>query len=312
MKFSYAFRRGALYPFYGGDRELPPPPIRRQFLQKLSQIGFEGIEVLLRYYDPPSENKVVINAIREDLEAAGISCVAVNAGGGSLSHPRVANQNLKMIERAIEMAAMLEAKLVNVALVSPPTDPSGPGAGAGERISQGSSRLAKEDDFSREAKGLAHLADVAAPHGISLTIEIHQHSIADNSWAILHLLELANRPNIGINPDLGNIQQAYDTPEETMEEAIKAVAPHCNYWHCKNAHRIPLPELGRTTDIRVPLPDGDIDYRFAISAMLEAGFDSYLAVEGSTGSGDALTRDARSLNYVKSLAEELSAERLPR
>jgi sugar phosphate isomerase/epimerase len=44
----------------------------------------------------------------------------------------------------------------------------------------------------------------------------------------------------------------------------------------------------------VPLPDGEIDYRCGISAMLEAGYDGYLAVEGAQ-KGDQLTQDRRSL-----------------
>ena len=92
-----------------------------------------------------------------------------------------------------------------------------------------------------------------------------------------------------------------------LKKAMKAVAPYSNYWHCKNASVIPLPDLRRTANIRVPLPDGDIDYRFAMTAMLKAGFDGYMAVEGS-GVGDALTKDARSLYYIKGLYDELNKE----
>ena len=54
----------------------------------------------------------------------------------------------------------------------------------------------------------------------------------------------------------------------------------------------------------MPLPDGDIDYRFAIAAMHDAGFDGYLAVEGARD-GDQLFSDARSLNYVRDILAEL-------
>ena len=58
--------------------------------------------------------------------------------------------------------------------------------------------------------------------------------------------------------------------------------------------------------IRVPLPDGDIDYRFAISAMHDHDFDGYLAVEGAT-EGDQITADRRSFEYVKQVLADIES-----
>ena len=49
-----------------------------------------------------------------------------------------------------------------------------------------------------------------------------------------------------------------------MEQAIVALAPYSRYWHCKNLYRVHVPETERAYFIGVPLPDGDIDYHFAI------------------------------------------------
>ena len=176
----------------------------------------------------------------------------------------------------------------------------------GEAVSQGSSRLATADDYLRNAKAIAAVADLAATHGIRLALEVHQQSMVDNSWSALHLLELVDRANFGINPDLGNIYWTYDVPEETNEEAIVALAPHSKYWHCKNLYRIHAPENERAYFILVPLPDGNIDYRFAISAMVEAGYDGYLAIEGAN-TGDQLHKDRRSLEYVSQILSEVEA-----
>ena len=72
-----------------------------------------------------------------------------------------------------------------------------------------------------------------------------------------------------------------------MEQAIAALASRSRYWHCKNLYRVHVPEIDRSYFVRVPLPDGDIDYRFAISAMVDAGYDGYLAIEGGTA-GDQI------------------------
>jgi sugar phosphate isomerase/epimerase len=163
--------------------------------------------------------------------------------------------------------------------------------------------MATRADLEANARQLADLADLAAGLGVTISIEVHQHSLADNSWSALHLIDLVNRPNLGVNPDLGNILWNYDVPEETSEAAIVALAPRATYWHCKNLYRVYLPHDERSVFIRVPLGDGDIDYRFAITAMKQAGYAGYLAIEGSN-TGDILGKDARSVEFARSVIAE--------
>ena len=154
---------------------------------------------------------------------------------------------------------------------------------------------------------MRRLADLAADLGVTISIEVHQHSIVDNSWSALLLNSLVDRPNFGINPDLGNIYWTYDVPEEPSELAIKALAPVATYWHCKNLYRVYLPHDERSVFLRAALPDGEIDYRWAIAAMKDAGYNGYLAIEGSN-TGDQFGRDAKSVAFVRSVLAELSEE----
>jgi sugar phosphate isomerase/epimerase len=110
---------------------------------------------------------------------------------------------------------------------------------------------------------------------------------------------------VGANPDLGNIFWQYEQPEETSEAAIVALAPRARYWHCKNLVRTHIPELRRAFYTRVPLGEGEIDYRFAIAAMVDAGYRGYLAVEGAR-EGDQLTLDGRSAAYARSILADLA------
>jgi sugar phosphate isomerase/epimerase len=68
--------------------------------------------------------------------------------------------------------------------------------------------------------------------------------------------------------------------------------------------RVHIPENNHSIFLQTALPDGDIDYRFAISAMLDAGYKGYLALEG-TRKGDTLSKDDRSVAYVNALLKEL-------
>ena len=297
MKVAYAFRRGVLYPHQDGG--IGSKEHRSAFLKKAKEIGFDGIELGPSVLDQPD-----VATLRSELEDAGMPCVAIRGGGGFIA-PRNALGAGKQWEQIIQFAAQIGAGVVNSTIGgSPAPDPRGIGTYRGERISQGSSQTAREEDYERTARGLSEAAKVAADHGLEISIEIHQNTIVDNSWTALHLLELINQPNVGINPDLGNIYWTYDIPEESCEDAIAALASHCNYWHCKNLYRVHIPDLEKSILLQAPIPDGDIDYRFAISAMLDADYSGYLAIEGMR-LGDQFHGDLKSVAYVKSVAAEL-------
>jgi sugar phosphate isomerase/epimerase len=294
VKIAYAFRRGAFYPHSGGD--LPPKEGRARYLRKVREMGFEGIELGVSTHD------TTLDDLRKELEDAGVPCVAVRGGGGWI-HPRTAAATPQRWMEAIRFASQIGAGIVNGTVTTPPSHPNAPGARWGDPVSQGSSRTARLEDYERTAKGLREVGAMAADLGVQIAIEVHQHSIVDNSWSALLLMKLVDHPNVGVNPDLGNIYWTYDVPEETCEAAIVALAPHAKYWHCKNLCRLHIPEIQRSLFQQVPLPDGDIDYRFAIAAMLNAGFNGYLAIEGMR-LGDQIYGDAKSVAYVKALLEE--------
>lgn len=303
MKIAYAFRRSVYYPYHGNQRFLPDKKILPTFFSKIREIGFEGVELSIDMLGGLDATEESIVKARLELEQYDTSCVVVRGGGG-FSQPNVSSQNRNLLEKTIEIADWIGAETVNTTLSTVPRDGNKAGSFVGESISQGSSRMASSDDFNRTADILNEIGEFAKKKDIYITIEVHQHSIVDNSWSALHLLELINSPNIFLNPDLGNIYWCYDIPEESTEDAIIALAPQSRYWHCKNLKRVHIPENQHSIFLRTPLPDGDIDYRFAITAMKEAGFNGYLAVEGAM-EGDQLTADRKSYNYVTEILNEL-------
>jgi sugar phosphate isomerase/epimerase len=303
MKLCYALRRGVFYPSTrDAFGEMPPRELRPKYLKLVKSMGFDGVEIPFRSDEMPDEAR--IREFGDELRGAGLPAVCIR-GGGPIAHPTAGAAARDRLEKSIRLAAAIGADVVNTTFVTPPTNPGGPGHGRqGERVSQGGSRTASEADFERTADHLRHFGELAADLGVGISIEVHQGSIVDNSTATLHFLDLVGLDNVGANPDLGNVYWHYEFPDETSEAAIVALAPRATYWHCKNLRRIHIPELNRAFFQRVPLEDGDIDYRFAIAAMVDAGYNGYLAVEGAR-EGDQLTADARGAAYVKKVLSEL-------
>lgn len=303
MKIAYAFRRTAFYPYDGGTGwEVPPPEVRGAYLRAVRELGFEGIEIGLG--QGVGETEAEVRELRRELEDAGLPCAAVRGGGG-YTDPRVAAKNRQRLHDAIRMADWIGAGLVNMTVTTPTGNPPGLiGGGVGRRVSPGGSRTASEADYELTAGHLREAADLAAGFGVDISIELHQHSIADTAASCLRLLEAIDRPNVGINPDLGNLLWNYEHPEESAEACIVALAPKTRYWHCKQLRRLHIPELEGAYFMPVPLPEGGIDYRFAIRAMVEAGYEGYLAIEG-VREGDQFWGDGRSVQYCREILQGL-------
>ena len=287
MKIAYAFRRSTVYPFEAGDGwTLQPEPALTSFLQKVNEIGFDGLELGFEVFGGHEATKESVTELQSRLSGSGAPCGSLRAGG-VLCTPIIGEKNRDRLFKSIEIAGWLGVKIVNSALSGGERNKTlGPNE-PGRAIQPGSSQLASHQDYEITANTLK------------------EAGIADNSEATLKLLEMTESPNVFANPDLGNILWHYDDPEESSEKAIVALAPHSRYWHCKNLQRVNVPEHDRSYFLRVPLPDGDIDYRFAINAMVDAGYDGYLALEGAN-TGDHISKDARSVQYVRQILAEIT------
>ena len=303
MKVAFSARGLNAYPHLWGGHASEETV--RHVLGWARAVGFDGFEVEDSWVDFYRYNDGQVREFRSMLRGVGMPAAAFKTGGRSLCHPSVRDENLKKMLRAVEIAAILETDIISISLPGPlslygvSSEPY-----CGMKISYGASRDAPDRDFQTTADSLAMIADKAADEGISIAIEVHQNSVADNSTATLRLVEMAGRDNIGINPDLGNIYWTYEEPEEPWQEAIQRLAPRSIWWHCKNLRRVHVGEVGRSIFLRCPLPDGDIDYRFAIEAMHRAGYQGYILLEGADA-GDQFEWARRGLEYVRSVLATL-------
>ena len=307
MKLVYGIRSSMYYPFRGGEggRHLPPPELREEYLGKIREMDFDGVELSVESLGGLDAGKDRILELRKELEDAGLPCLAVRTKGG-LHEPEIADKNRAFLHKGVQIAGWIGAGIVDATVTTIPKEKRS-GFGQGEAGSEGSSRDAGDREYEITAGGIAEAADVAADLGVGISIEVHHSSIVDNSSSAIRMLELVDRPNVGVNPDVKNMVWAYDIPEEPWEEMMLALAPHSNYWHCKNIKRIHIPQLNYSVFLRVPLPDGDINYHFALAAMVKAGYKGCLTIEG-VQEGDQLYKDGVSAAYARKLIHELDGK----
>ena len=309
MRFCYAHRRFTLYPQSVNSWALGVENYTDEFLSRVKDIGFDALEVGAEVFDRLGEgNDKQVKEFGKRVEGFGLKVGALRSGG-TVIEARHGPANQAKMKRAIDYAAWTGAEVVNGALSSParyPGHPPGsiPASQHGWPRSQDSSRDSMTWVYDELASVYQGFCDQAADSGVDISIEVHQNSPVDNSWAAKLIHQKIDRKNFGVNPDIGNVVWNYDVPEEEYDQFIKACAPISVYWHCKNLHRIYHPENQRTVFLRVPLQDGEVDYRYAISAMADANYSGYMAIEGAW-SGDQWHSDQISLDYAKKIWAEV-------
>jgi sugar phosphate isomerase/epimerase len=270
---------------------------------RIGRAGFDGLDVSDSW---PFEALTAdaATAVRTIAAEHGLQIPLISCMGKTLCHPALGARNLQALQAALDVAERLGAQTVNIALSVPRTPGVTPVMGAPH--SPGGSLHATPDDFALTAERLRLLAAQAAARGLSLAIELHDRSIADTSTALLQLLERIDAPNVGANPDLCNGYRAYETPPETWQAALAALAPRMNLWHVNNLQRIHFAELRRAAFVECSLADGDVDYSLALREVQASGFDGWVVIEYK-GQGDAFATTAAGRRYLAALQADATA-----
>jgi sugar phosphate isomerase/epimerase len=289
----------------GGD---PPPSAQRRLQARwIRRAGFDGLEMGDFWMDVYGAPDALLRTIRAECEGEDLPIVALNCLRQAVTPAARAEQNRRNLRRALEVADLLGAPMVNISLATPHAligqtrDDN-----RGTTVSVGGSRGAAPGEEDEVAAFLRDLADRAAPAGLHLTVELHHNAITDTGASLARLVRAIDRPNVGGNPDLGNLLWAYAVPEEPYEEALLAVLDAgMNFWHVKNVQRVLMPELSRAAFVHAALPEGDIDYRWCLMTARAHGYDGWISIEGA-GPGDVLAFAERGLAYLRRIEADLA------
>lgn len=273
---------------------LPGPDEQAAVFDWVADAGFTGVDVS-DSWGFANVDATTAATTRQLADERGLAVATVSCMGKTLCHPDLGGVHLLALGRALDIAAWMDCALVNVALAIPRTPGVVPTIGA--RQSPGGSRAATDADFEITAERLRHIARIAQPRGIALSIELHDRGLADTSASLLRILADVNEPNVGANPDLTNGYRAYDVPPESWQDALRALAPRANLWHVNNMQRVHFPEISRAAFVERPLSAGDVDYRWAVATMQAAGFDGWVVIEHK-GTGDAFECIAEGRDYL--------------
>jgi sugar phosphate isomerase/epimerase len=285
-------------PMFGA---VPAAAERAPLFRYARRLGFEGVDLADSWLDWFALGDDELRALREQIEAEGLVCAGLNPYRSILvRHPSAAHNEARLA-RSVAVAALLGAPVVNIPLSVP-----FPAVWSEAERAQRQLRLARaadydEDDWEVTADKLRALADRAAALGVALTLELHDDGMLDDSAAVLRLWRLIDRPNVGVNPDLQNLHRV-PYPCESWRQALLNLAPYTNFWHVKSCAKTYVVDEARTYSHGATLVAGEIDYRWALTQMVRAGYDGWISVE--SGRGDSLEHAGSDLAYLRRLVTD--------
>jgi len=267
------------------------------WFDQLAQVAFEGIncvDVTDSWVRPGDLSEVRLDELSATIAEAGLDPIAISAIRRSVIDPASGDDNLAYSHRTLDAAARLGIPLVSFGLHRPLLP--------GQRTTQWFwTEPGPFDDHSDATWELAtvrirELGNHASALGIAISLEMYEDTLIGTVDGGLRLVDSVGLPNVGLNPDLGNMYRLHRDVEDFLEASARC-APVSNYWHVKSYFRDEDRARDFVTTVPAPMEFGSMNYRSAINVAINSGFAAPFCVEHY--GGDGLSVAGRNGEYVR-------------
>lgn len=231
-----------------------------------ARIGYDAIEVRSVSHLPIEATGEEVAAVGAAAERAGLEIAALYTPYGRYTAQDSDAARTEQVELArlyAERAARLGCGLIGHL-------PGGP-----------SPADATDSDYQVAAHWMAVAADAAAESGIGIVMEMHHKALTETAASSLRLLQLIDRPNVGVTYDPGNMAIA-DTPYD--KDTIVELGAAIHHVHVKDIALSPTPVAGwhPYQDLywdHAALDTGSVDHAPLVRDLATIGFSGYLSCE---------------------------------
>ncbi|MET4704811.1 sugar phosphate isomerase/epimerase [Frigoribacterium sp. UYMn621] len=284
-----------------GARRGAGPMSWRSELRRLKRSGFSRVDLLDNWLPFAHLTASEVDDLGSILVDIGLTAPCLGTSRRSLIDPELGEENLEYTLKILEVAHRLGLRRVGVGFHPALVDAQRQSAQFWEHAGRADDRT--DENWDLAARRVAVVCDAAAELEIDLNIELYEDSLMCTSEDVARLMAAVDRPNFGVNPDLGNLVRSVTPLRESWLDTLRGCLPHMTYWHLKNYTRSTLAPGGPFAVAPTALGDGTIDYRLAVTEALAAGYSGPMVVEHY--GGDALWMQERSAEYLRRLVDEL-------
>ncbi|MFV0360966.1 sugar phosphate isomerase/epimerase family protein [Tropicimonas sp.] len=265
-------------------------------LRKVARAGFDAVDPTDSWLRIADLDAARLSAFMDICRDLGLAVPAISTARRSVIDPEHGDEYLDYSHRVIDTAAGIGAGYVSFGFFGP--------LSAAQRsatwfwTADGVKNPADPAIYARAVTRIRELARHAEGCGVQVALEMYEDTYIGTAKDAVRFVTEVDHPSVRLNVDIGNLIRLY-RPVERWEEMIALCAPFAGYWHIKNYYRMEDSASGRVSSHPAPLLGGTINWRAAIDAALELGFDSPFLVEHY--GGDGLDICALNRDYIRSI-----------
>ncbi len=285
------------------DHRAAGPAGWRGQLGRLKQAGFTSVDLIDGWLPFLELTTTELDELRATMAALELTPRGLSVSRISLVEPGLEDANLERTLAALEVCARLGVPTLEIGF-HPRLDDRSDGIWFWEVPPRADERT--EQVWSRAAAAVAEVCDAAAGQDLQVCVELYEDSLVCTAADVAELMGRVDRPNLGVNPDLGNTYRSATPQREPWLQTLRGAAPFTNYWHVKNYARSSAGREGPFAVHPTGLGEGDIDYRLALHTMLAAGYRGPIVVEHY--GGDALWMQEQGRRYLERLLADRQEE----
>lgn len=266
-------------------------------LAEVARAGFSLVDITDSWVRPGDLDAAQLSDFAAAIGAAGLGSKSLSIVRHSVIDAEHGEDNLAYSHRQLDAAAELDLAVVSVGLHQALTEEQR------KRLwfwtAQGH---VDPDDPEVRALAVSRLQELgrhAAELGLLLSLELYEDTYLGTADSAVRLVEEIGLPNVGLNPDVGNLIRLH-RPVESWLELYEKTLPYSNYWHIKNYARDEDLERGIYFAVPAPLEFGLVDYRKVVALAIASGFAGVICTEHY--GGDGLSVSATNQRYLRERA----------
>ncbi|WP_028279228.1 sugar phosphate isomerase/epimerase family protein [Arthrobacter sp. H5] len=279
----------------GGTMQDAEPEVWKGIFSEVRDAGFANVDLFDSWIKPGDLSGPRLDELKLAAVEAGVGAPAISAIRRSVIDEQNWEDNLAYSHRTLDAAAQLGCEVVSFGLHQALTPEQQKQLWfwtvEGHKDPQNN-----PEAWQKAVTRLRELGNHAADLGLLLSLELYEDTYLGTGDSAVQLVQDIDLPNVGLNPDLGNLVRLH-RPIESVQALISKTVPYANYWHVKNYTRDENVARNQYTAMPAPLETGIISYREAFRTALASGFQGIICTEHY--GGDGLSVSASNQDYLR-------------
>ncbi len=259
----------------------------QQVFEEVADAGFVNADLTDSWVRPGDLSPARLDDLQAAAANAGIGLPAISAIRRSVIEEGNWEDNLAYTHRTLDAAAHLGCEVVSIGLHQALT--------TAQReqlwfwtVGGHKDPVGDRDTWNNAVTRIREVGRHAADLGLLVSLEMYEDTYLGTADSSVQLVQDVALPNVGLNPDIGNLIRLH-RPIEDWREMLHKTLPYANYWHVKNYLRDE--DLARDHFVAMPAPmeSGLISYREAFQFAISVGFQGIVCTEHYGGDGLSVT-----------------------